>query len=99
MNEKVVSASLLSATQAVAVFTAVMPPMHMVRRTSGNQTTIQDTRTAEKAGTVIVVSVGLLASYLVRDPTPAMIAVIVAGAMTVMYEQILMNTPKETKNV
>ena len=95
MNEKVVSASLLSATQAVAVFTSVMPPMHVVRRARNDSSVVQDVRTAESAGGAIVVVVGLLTSYLVKDPTPAMIAIVIAGVMVVLYERILFATPKE----
>ena len=89
MNEKVISASLLSATTAVAVFTSVMPSVNEVSRDAHKPQVVRDTRAAERVGAVIVMTVGFLTAYLVRDPMPAGVAVMVAGGMVVLYESVL----------
>lgn len=94
MSEKVVNASLLSATQAVAVFTSVMPPIHQVKRDPKPD----DVRIAERAGVAIVVSIGLLTTIIVRDPSPAMVAVMVSAGMVVLYESVLERNKNDRTN-
>lgn len=96
MNDAVVSASLLSVTQSVGVFTTVLPPFAEVRKTVGDPGVTNDVRMGEAVASALVISIGLIASAMVKDPAPAMIAIVAAGGMVVMYESILRQTPKES---
>lgn len=97
MNEHVTTASLLSVTQSVGVFTAVLPPFGEVRKTMGDPATVNDVRMGEMVASGVVISIGLIASLMVDSPIPAMIAIGASGAMVLMYESVLQSTPREAR--
>lgn len=98
MTPEVQSASLLSVTQSIAVFTSLLPPLSEVRKTVGEAGTINDTRMAEAAASVLVISVGIIATSMVGSPVPAMAAIVSAAGLVIMYESVLQATPKEMKS-
>lgn len=97
MSENVTSAVLLSATTAVPVFTGLLPSFPEVRRSIGDPGTVNDVRLGEVAASGTVIAVGLIASSLVKSPVPAMVAVVAALGMVVMYESALRSYPTERK--
>ena len=94
MNTEASSAALLSVTQSVVVFTALLPPFSDVRKSSGDVDMVNDVRIGEAASAALVVGIGLMASSLVKSPVPAMVAVVSAGALVLMYESALQANPK-----
>lgn len=95
MNSDQASATLLSVTQSVAVFTTLLPPLSEVRKSRGNADTVNDVRMGELAASALVVSIGLMASTMTNSPVPAMVAILSAAGLIVMYESVLSATPKE----
>lgn len=97
MNEQATSASLLAITSSVGMFTGLLPSLSEVRKTQGDPSVINDVRVGEIAASALTVSVGLMASSMVKSPVPAMVAVVSAVALVVMYESVLQSPPKEKK--
>lgn len=94
MDNVAVNASLLSVTQSVVVFTALLPPLSDVRKSLGDADTVNDVRMGEVASATLVVAIGLAASSMVGSPVPAMASVLSAAALVVMYETVLATKPK-----
>lgn len=97
MNSDQASATLLSVTQSVAVFTTLLPPLSDVRKSRGDADTVNDVRMGELASSALVVSIGLFASGMTNSPVPAMVAVVSAVGLVLMYESVLSATPKEVR--
>lgn len=97
MNNEVTSASLLSATQSIATFTALLPHLSDVRKSIGDPDTVHDVRMGEIAASALVVSVGMIATSMVKSPVPAMVSVVSALALVVMYESVLQATPHKER--
>lgn len=95
VNGDVTSASLLSVTQSIATFTALLPSLGEVRKTTGDPDVINDVRMGEIAASALVISVGLIASSMVKSPIPATAAIVSAAVLVAMYESVLQATPKE----
>jgi len=93
------NAVLLSVTTSVGVFTSLLPPFGEVRKSVGNPDMVNDVRMGELAAGSLVVTIGLIASSMVKNPTPAMVSIVFAGALVCMYESVLAATPKEKMNV
>lgn len=93
------NAVLLSVTSSVGVFTSLLPPFAEVRKAQGNEDLTNDVRMGEIAAGSLVVTIGLIASSMVKSPAPAMVSVAFAAGMVAMYESVLAATPKETQNV
>lgn len=97
MNNEQASATLLSITQSVGIFSALLPHLAEVRRSAGDPSTINDVRIGEVAASALVVSIGLMASALVNSPVPAGVAVVSAVLLVAMYESVLQSVPHEKK--
>lgn len=84
------SAILLSVTQSVVVFTALLPPFSTVRKGDKNDPDMRaDVRLGEMASSALVISIGLIASGVTGSPGPAMASVVCALALVAMYESVL----------
>ena len=97
MTGDVTSASLLSVTQSIGTFTALLPKLSDVRKATHDSDVVHDVRMGEVASTALVVSVGVIAYSMVKSPVPAMVAIVSAGALVLMYESVLQATPKEVR--
>lgn len=98
VNSEVASTALLSITASVSIFNSLCPPLHEVRRaTESNIAVTNDVRVAEIAAVSLTVAIGITGSSLTKSPIPAMLAVISAAGLVVMYESVLRSQPYETK--
>ena len=97
MNDQAISVTLLAVTSSVGVFTSLLPPLSEVRKSKHDADTTNDVRMGELAAAGLTLAIGLMASALVKNPAPAMIAVLCAGGLVVMYESVLSTPPKEAK--
>lgn len=95
MESQDVTLSMLSATQAVAVFTALSPSISEVRRAVNDPVLTNDVRMAEMLSAAIVAGIGVTATVMVKSPVPAMVSIASAGLFIFMYESVLRTTPKE----
>lgn len=94
VNPNVASATLLSVTQSVVCFSSLLPPLSEVRKSVGDEDTVNDVRIGEFAASALVVAIGVTASTLTGSPIPAMVSVLSAAALVVMYESVLATQPK-----
>jgi len=84
------SALLLSVTQSIAVFTALLPPFAEVRKGNKADPSIRDdVRMGEVAASALVIGIGVIASGVAGSPTPAMASIACAGVLVFMYETVL----------
>jgi len=98
MNGEIASVSLLAITSSISIFNSLCPPLHEVRQATGNNATVtNDVRVAEIAAVSLTVAIGLTGSGLTKSPVPAMLSIIAAGALVVMYESVLKSTPYEKR--
>lgn len=98
MDSAIASTSLLAITSSISIFNSLCPPFHEVRQaTVQNRTTVNDVRTAEIAAVSLTVAIGLTGSGMTKSPAPAMLSIIAAAALVIMYESVLQQTPKEKK--
>jgi len=82
----------------VSIFNSLCPPFHEVRQATANNPVIaNDVRTAEIAAVSLTVAIGLIGSGITKSPVPAMLAIVAAGALVVMYESVLRTHPTEKK--
>lgn len=91
------SAVLLSVTQAVVTFTALLPPFTEVRKADKHDTDMRaDVRLAEGTAAALVIGIGCVASTMTNSPTPAVASIVAALLLVGMYESVLNNvSPKE----
>jgi len=101
MNTDSTAASLLAVTSSVSVFGSLLPPFADVRKSINNPDMIRDVRMGEVAAFTVVTSIGLMASTMTKSPVPAMVAIVSAGTLAVMYEMTLKHNPgkEATENV
>lgn len=93
MDGTIASVGLLAVTSSVSIFNNLCPPFHEVRQASATDTTMaKDVRTAEIAAVSLAVAIGLIGSGMTKSPVPAMLAIVAAGALVVMYESVLHTT-------
>lgn len=98
MSDQIASVSLLAITSSISIFNSLCPPLHEVRQaTKDNATVTNDIRVAEIASVSLTVAIGLTGSGLIKSPVPAMLSIIAAGALVVMYESVLNTYPTEKK--
>lgn len=84
------SAILLSVSQSVVVFTALLPPFADVRKGNKADPNMRDdVRMGELAASALVIGIGIIASGVAGSPTPAMASVLCAVALVFMYETVL----------
>jgi hypothetical protein len=84
------SAILLSVTQSVVVFTALLPPFAEVRKGHKSDPNIRDdVRLGELAASALVIGIGVIASGVAGTPAPAMASVVCAFALVALYETVL----------
>ena len=98
MTENPASATLLVVTASVTAFTALLPEFSEVRKATGQADLVNDVRMGEVAAFGMVTAIGLTATSLTKSPMPAMVGIISAVALVVMYESVLSATPKEKTN-
>jgi hypothetical protein len=86
------SGVLLSVTQSVVVFTALLPPFGDVRKAGkGDIDTRKDVRLGEAAAATLVLGIGMLASGVAGSSAPVIASVICALVLIAMYESVLNN--------
>jgi hypothetical protein len=95
MKDQDVSLSMLSVTQAVAVFTALTPSISEVRKSVNDPVLSNDVRMAETLAATIVVGIGITATMLTKSAVPATVSIAAAAMFVFMYESVLRSTPKE----
>jgi hypothetical protein len=84
------SAILLSVTQSIAVFSALLPPFAEVRKGNKNDPAMrEDVRMGELAASSLVIAIGLIASGVTGTPAPAVVSVVAAVVLVGMYETVL----------
>lgn len=98
MIPDVAGVSLLAVTQAVSVYTSLLPPVSTVRRADRDPSILADVRMAEMTGTALALGTGLLASVVTRSRTPFVVSAGIAVVMVVMYECLYFSTPAEKIN-
>jgi uncharacterized membrane protein len=98
MDSTIASTALLSLTSSIGIFNSLCPPLHDVRRaTPADNGMVNDVRVAEIAAVSLTVAIGLTGSGLVKSPVPAVLSIVAAGALVVMYESVLRTPPIESK--
>lgn len=86
------SAVLLSVSQSVVVFTALLPPFGEVRKGNVNDPDMRaDVRLGEAAASALVIGIGLIASGVTGSPLPTVASAVCAAALVLMYESVLRN--------
>lgn len=98
MSESVASSTLLVVTASVTAFTALLPEFSDVRKATGQPDLVNDVRLGEVAAFGMVTAIGLTATSLTKSPVPAMVGILAATALVVMYESVLASYPKEKTN-
>lgn len=94
-REAVASMTLVSTTQTLTVFTALMPPLREVRQS--NDPVLRDSvRTAEITATVIAGILGFGVSLATGSTTPFLVTLLTCGMFAGTYEFILSTTPPTT---
>lgn len=93
MNESVTGSTLLVVTASVTAFTTIMPKFGDVRRANTNGDTARDVRMGEAAALGMTVAIGITASSLTKSPVPAMVGIVSALALALMYESVLQAQP------
>jgi len=91
------SLTMLAVTASIGVYTSLLPSLSEVRKATGDPVITNDVRMGEVAAAALAISIGLMASGMAGTPVPAMVAVVCAVGVTLMYESILSATPKEKK--
>lgn len=102
MDATTVNVGLLSITAATGLYTSLLPDLQDLRRANlGDHDVVADVRVGEIAATALTVAIGLTASSLIKNPVPAMLSIVAAGAMLTTYESVLhtqvIHTGKATK--
>ena len=88
MND--IGPAFIAVTQGINVFNTLMPPLDDIRVSDPSDMHMsQSVRTAEWAGTVITLSLGILASALSNSSAPFVIALIIVGVLVFIYERTL----------
>lgn len=92
----IIGPATLSITQAIGSFSTFLPSLADIRKEDGsNPELINDVRVGEVAAVAVTVGVGAIVSSLTGSPVPAVVAVVVALGLVLMYEATLNTTPKE----
>src|SRR6266540_5110625 len=97
MSENVTGSTLLVVTASVTAFTTVLPKIGEVRRASTDSDTARDVRMGEAAALGMTVAIGVTASSLSKSPVPAMVGIVSALALVLMYESVLQTVPAKGK--
>lgn len=97
MNEGVAGAALIGVSSSVSVFNSLLPPFSEVRKSVGELDMVNDVRMGEIASFALVVGIGVTATMLTKSPIPAIVSVVSAVALVMMYEAALQTTPREMK--
>jgi hypothetical protein len=86
------SGVLLSVTQSVVVFTALLPPFSEVRKASPKDLDMRkDVRLGEAAAGTLVLGIGVIAAGIAGSPAPVIASIICALVLVAMYESVLNN--------
>jgi|1185.fasta_scaffold06180_7 hypothetical protein len=86
-------------SQTISSFQSMLPSISEVRKASPDDPDMAgDVRLGEIAASALAIGVGAIASSLLGDPLPVLIASFVAFALIVIYEQALRrNRPMDPK--
>lgn len=94
-----INIGLLSATQGLAAFHALMPTFADIRNTSPNDPEmVNAVRAGEMGGSILTGSIGLLATFLTKSPIPFVCAVIICAVNISVYETVLNRSPYSEGN-
>lgn len=93
-----VGAASLALTQALGSFNSFLPPLTEIRKhTPTDVVFVKDVRSGEIAAVVVTMGVGAVMSSLTKDPTPAIVALVISVGLVGVYEWTLrQNRPEVT---
>jgi hypothetical protein len=92
----------LAISSGVSAFQSFLPKLSEIRKASPSDdpSFAADVRMGEVAAVAVTVGVGAVASSLTGSPTPAVVAVVIAVGLVVMYESTLnADRPMEPKGL
>lgn len=96
VDAAIIGPATLSITQAIGSFSTFLPRLSDIRKEDGtNPEFVNDVRVGEIAAVAVTVGVGAIVSSLTGSPVPAVVAVVVAIGLVMLYEATLNTTPKE----
>lgn len=95
-KEHVASMTLVSTSQTLTIFTAMMPDFPVVRR-STDEATRNDVRTAEVTASVISLGISFGVALTVGSPTPFIATLALCLVLAGTYEYVMSTTPTEKK--
>lgn len=86
----IMAAATVSLGQSVSAYSFFLPPLREVRQASVNNSTMRgDVRMGQFAAGVVSVGVGVMLSYLVGSAIPAVVSILTALMVGVIYETAL----------
>lgn len=100
MDASIFGPASLSMTQGFSAFNAFLPKLTDIRKTmpSENPDFAADVRLGEAAAASLTIGMGLIASSLTQSPVPAIVALLMAIGLVVLYESVLRaDRPMEPK--
>jgi hypothetical protein len=84
------SVTTMAVTASLGAFYQMLPPISEVRkRSTGEPEFAADVRMGEVMASAIAIGIGGIASSLSGSPLPAMVSVLFAGGLVIMYETTL----------
>jgi hypothetical protein len=97
---EVIGPATLGVTQGITAFSVFLPKLSDVRRSTpdSDPSMAADVRLGEIAAVTSTIGIGVITASLTGSPVPAYTAVLMAGALVVLYECALrMDRPLEPK--
>ena len=92
------SAVLLSVSTGIATFTALLPSLSDVRKSShADKDAVADVRMGELAASALVVGIGVIATGVAGSPAPLIASLVIAASLVAMYESVLSASPNTMK--
>lgn len=88
----------LAMTQGIGSATWFLPKITDVRRMSSRDPeAVADIRVGESAMLVTTFGIGAMCSYLSKSPLPAIVALVTAGMVIVLYESVLQQDGRDAE--
>lgn len=86
-----VGAATLALSQSISAFHTYLPTLSEVRQKSpqNDPAFAADVRLGELAAAGLAIGVGAIASSLTKSATPAIIGLLMAGSLIMLYESVL----------
>jgi hypothetical protein len=97
---EIIGPTTLALTQGIASFHTFIPSLSDIRKNNpaDNPDFAADVRMGEVASVALTVGIGVIASSLTGSSVPALVSLVVALGLVVMYESVLRSDrPLETK--